>query len=167
MDKTKQKFIESMEYLGKYYLNFKADFTDPLVQRVWFDSLKQINIHDLEFVVKDYCSKNTFAPQSPTSLLEHYNKIFEVRVVDIISEASYLVDKNLKLVEVEIPFYGKETKYVTNYDAAIADASGAIKEVLISVKKGVIKLEKNDVTKYLTSIRKHQVLLEGKFYEKH
>lgn len=159
MDNSKNKFIQSMEYLAKYYINFKADFTDPVVQRIWFDSLKQINPNDIEFVVVDYCQKNVYPPQSPTHLLEHYNKLFELRVIDIVSEAKYLVDRNLKLIEVEIPFSGLEKKYIPDYDAAIAAANGTIKDVLTSVRNGVIRLDKNEVYRYLIQIRNQQILL--------
>lgn len=159
MDNSKKKFIESMEYLAKYYINFKADFTDPVVQRIWFDSLKQINPNDIEFIVVDYCQKNVYPPQSPTHLLEHYNKLFELRVIDIVSEAKYLVDRNLKLIEVEIPFSGLEKKYIPDYDAAISAANGTIKDVLTSVRNGVIRLEKNEVFRYLIQRRNQQILL--------
>lgn len=160
MDNSKKKFIESMEYLAKYYINFKADFNDPVVQRIWFNSLKQINPNDIEFVVVDYCRKNVYPPQSPTHLLEHYNKLFELRVIDIVSEAKYLVDRNLKLIEVEIPFSGLEKKYIPDYDAAIAAATGTTKDVLTVVKNGLIKLDKNDVYRYLSRISSQKILLK-------
>lgn len=159
MDKTKQKFIAAMEYLGKYYINFKADFTDPVIQRIWFDNLKQINQNDIEFVVVDYCQKNVYPPQSPTHLLNHYSTLLESKVLSIVSEAIHLVNQNLKLVEVEIPFSGKEKKYITDYDAAIMAATGTTRDVLTVVKNGLIKLEKHDVYRYLAGISSQQILL--------
>lgn|SRR5690554_633495 len=160
MDNSKKKFIESMEYLAKYYINFKADFNDPIVQRIWFDSLKQINPNDIEFVVVDYCRKNVYPPQSPTHLLEHYNKLLELKVIDIVTEASFLINKKMKLVEVDIPFLGIEKKYITDYEAAIEAATGTTKDVLTVVKNGLIKLDKNDVYRYLSRISSQKILLK-------
>jgi len=42
---------------------------------VWRDALSIIPSDRLEYVIKDYCTKNVYAPTSPTSLIEHYRSI--------------------------------------------------------------------------------------------
>lgn len=157
----KKSFIKSMEYLGKYYINFKVDFSDQLVQRVWFDSLKHINPSDLEYTVKDYCSKNIYPPQSPTHLLEHYRELSENKIRNIVLDVNNLINQNLKLVEVEIPFFGKEKKYVPDYQKIISKSTGIIRDIVIDIQCGKLNLDKESIKLYLSDSNNQKFLLEG------
>ena len=74
------KFKELMLQLDVYYSNFKFfenEERDKLKLQVWYKALQVIPSERLEYVVNDYCIHNVFAPNSPTSLIEHYRNIIQ------------------------------------------------------------------------------------------
>jgi len=67
----KKIFLKGIKYLNAYYNNFKFDINDNLKLEIWFGVFSSFADEDFTQLVKDYCTKNIYAPQSPTSLFEH------------------------------------------------------------------------------------------------
>lgn len=92
---TKITFAKGIEYLNAYYVNFKVDLDNKLVQQVWYGALSGIPDEDFEALLIDYAKRNIYPPQSPTHLLEHYKTMFDETVDSVILELTSLRNENL------------------------------------------------------------------------
>ncbi len=67
---TKEEFLQGICYIKAYYPNWNFNVQDGFVSGVWYDNLKELDMESYQTVIKDYCSKNRFPPQSPFDILE-------------------------------------------------------------------------------------------------
>ena len=72
----KMNFAKNMEILNAYYVNFKLDLSNKMVQTIWYKSLEHLSNEMFDALTSDYCMKNEFAPQSPTHLLNHLKSAY-------------------------------------------------------------------------------------------
>jgi len=68
---SKVEFAKQMETLKAFYIQWKLDLDNPIVQKLWYSVFE--NLSDMEFgnLIMDYCMNNVYPPQSPTHLIEH------------------------------------------------------------------------------------------------
>lgn len=104
---TKISFVKGIEYLNAYYVNFKFDINDKLAQQIWYQALSEIDNESFELLVTDYAKNNVYAPQSPTHLLEWFDKIYKDNLVKLHTKLSFIESTYLY----EIDRYTVKTDY--------------------------------------------------------
>lgn len=74
---SKETFVKSMAYLKLYYgEQFKVNFDNDLVVKVWLEALANIENERFEYIIKSYAANNEFAPSNPTFILKHIEKLY-------------------------------------------------------------------------------------------
>lgn len=68
-----------MELLNAFYVNFKLDLDNPLVQQVWYNTFKNLSDAEFESLIQNYMIENSRPPYSPTSLIESMRDIIASR----------------------------------------------------------------------------------------
>src|SRR5690554_1043023 len=89
---NKVNFIKGIEYLNAYYVNFKVDIDNKMVQIVWYDALKHIDDDSFIKVITNYALTSKYAPQSPTDIINHYNQMVNDHVQGLVYSASGLIE---------------------------------------------------------------------------
>lgn len=155
---TKIAFVKGIEYLNAYYVNFKFDIDDKLAQKIWYQALSVIDDKSFELTIIDYCKNNVYAPQSPTHLLEWFDKLVTVYVAKISATISQLESKNTIYYETSCRF---------DYDKAIAESSDpTLIELLGALKSGVIKSNTpKNLTEYLFASKNKSIALGVKLIQ--
>lgn len=67
----KKAFEKGIKYLDAYYSNFNFDLQNEIKAKVWYDKFKALDTNTFTTLIKNYCDRNVYAPQSPTDLLNH------------------------------------------------------------------------------------------------
>ena len=151
---TKKTFVIGIEYLNAYYTNFKVDINNELVQKIWYEALKEFSDKMFTIVIQEYCKNNVYAPQSPTHLLHFYNDYKENYTLLIESEISKVMSKAL--------VYDKETDSY-RYDYEIAKKEVQTKElhaIINALKtKELQNWKKENLKEYLFSERVEKNIL--------
>jgi hypothetical protein len=70
-------FLKGIKYLNAYYTNFNFNINDEMKLKVWYEVFTAFDDKTFTDLVKSYCIKNIYAPQSPTHLFE-YAKTVEI-----------------------------------------------------------------------------------------
>lgn len=153
----KVNFAKGIERLNAYYVNFKVDLDNQLVLEVWYEALKYIDDESFDKLIKDYCIKNVYAPQSPTHLIEWFDKLVDAYLVDLATKTQSLENKHIE--------YVSGTMFQINYNKAIENETDpVIIELLMARKNGKIKyLKTPDIERYLFN-RKHNEKDKTLFY---
>lgn len=73
LDKT--TFLKGLKYMNAYYASFNFNINDDYKIGVWYNIFKEVNNETYTGLIKNYCEKNIYAPQSPTHLLEYAKDI--------------------------------------------------------------------------------------------
>ena len=74
---SKETFVKSMAYLKLYYgEQFKVNFDNDLVVKVWLEALANIENERFEYIIKSYVANNEFALSNPTFILKHIEKLY-------------------------------------------------------------------------------------------
>lgn len=130
---TKLTFAKGIEYLNAYYVNFKVDLDNKLVQQVWYDALKHIDDVSFDILISNYAKDNIFPPQSPTHLLDKYKALFDEYVKYVVLEVKRLENDNMVL-------NSDKNHYYIDYKKAEQDAiDPIIKDVLHKIRIRVLK----------------------------
>jgi hypothetical protein len=70
-------FLKGIKYLNAYYTNFNFNINDDLKLKVWYDVFISFDNTTFTDLIKSYCMKNIYAPQSPAHIFEHAkNEVF-------------------------------------------------------------------------------------------
>jgi hypothetical protein len=64
-------FLKGIKYLNAYYTNFNFNINDEMKLKVWYEVFTAFDDKTFTDLVKSYCIKNIYAPQSPTHLFEY------------------------------------------------------------------------------------------------
>lgn len=132
----KISFVKGIEYLNAYYVNFKFDINDKLAQQIWYQALSDIDDKSFELLVTDYSKKNVYPPQSPTHLLEWFDKMVDAHILKIGGIVKQLEDKHIVI---------KDTHCYIDYDKAMFDSTDPIiTGILGGLKSKVIKHNRPD-----------------------
>ena len=67
---SKKVFVQGMELLNAFYVYFKLDLDNPLVQQVWYMTFKNLSDAEFESLIQNYMIENSRPPDSPTRLIE-------------------------------------------------------------------------------------------------
>ena len=67
---SKKVFVQGMELLNAFYVYFKLDLDNPLVQQVWYMTFKNLTDAEFESLIQNYMMENSRPPDSPTRLIE-------------------------------------------------------------------------------------------------
>ena len=69
---TETTFLKAMKYLMQYYMSFS-----PTKEQInlWYQELKGLTDEEFIQVVNSYKLNNTFAPQSPTALINEFKRV--------------------------------------------------------------------------------------------
>jgi hypothetical protein len=67
---SKKVFVQGMELLNAFYVYFKLDLDNPLVQQVWYMTFKNLSDAEFESLIQNYMMENSRPPDSPTRLIE-------------------------------------------------------------------------------------------------
>lgn len=135
---SKLKFVGGMEYLNAFYIHFKLDIENEMVQRIWYNALRNIDDTSFELLVTDYCEKNTFPPSSPHTLTEWFDKMVEL-MLDDLSKRVMMLETSNRLMK-ELP-NGYQTYYI--------DYEGIIESEYDTTLISILKARKNGEIKYL------------------
>ena len=73
LDKT--TFLKGLKYLNAYYSTFNFNINDDYKIGIWYNIFKEVSNETYTALIKNYCEKNIYAPQSPTHLLEHAKEV--------------------------------------------------------------------------------------------
>lgn len=75
--------------VSAYYTTFKFELLDSngnmsLMSDVWYEAFSKFSDEDFEFMIKQYCQGNVYAPSNPTQILEFTKtKLIGVRSEEI------------------------------------------------------------------------------------
>jgi hypothetical protein len=70
-------FLKGIKYLNAYYTNFNFNINDDLKLKVWYEVFTAFDNATFTELIKSYCIKNIYAPQSPAHIFEHAkNEVF-------------------------------------------------------------------------------------------
>ena len=86
---SSEKFLEMIGIVSAYYTTFKFELLDSngnmsLMSDVWYEAFSKFSDEDFEFMIKQYCQGNVYAPSNPTQILEFTKtKLIGVRSEEI------------------------------------------------------------------------------------
>jgi len=86
---SSEKFLEMIGIVSAYYTTFKFELLDSngnmsLMSDVWYEAFSKFSDEDFEFMIKQYCQGNVYAPSNPTQILEFTKtKLISVRSEEI------------------------------------------------------------------------------------
>lgn len=156
---SKLKFIGGIEYLNAFYIHFKLDIENEMVQRIWYNSLKDIDDTSFELLITDYCENNTFPPSSPHSLKEWFDKMVELKLEELSKKVMKLENNNLVLKELP---NGYRTYYIDYEGIVEREHDTTLISVLKARKNGEIKhLKVEDLKRYLFDKNDKTLVLEN------
>jgi len=78
---SKNTFLKGLKYLNAFYNNFNFDINDDFKIGVWYKALEHLTDQAYTAIVKSYCKNNTFAPQSPTRLVQHATEMITQKML--------------------------------------------------------------------------------------
>lgn len=156
---SKLKFISGIEYLNAFYVHFKLDIDNEMVQKIWYNSLKDIDDKSFELLITDYCENNTYPPSSPHSLKEWFDKMIDLKLYDIGKKIYDLENKNMILKDHPD---GYQTYYI-DYESIIeSEHDTTLISILKARKNGEIKyLKVEDLKRYLFDKNDKTLVLEN------
>lgn len=156
---SKLKFVGGMEYLNAFYIHFKLDMENEMVQRIWYNALRNIDDTSFELLITDYCNNNTFPPSSPHTLKEWFDKMVELKLDELAKKLITLESKN-RVIE-ELP-NGYRSYYI-DYERIIeSEHDTTLISILKGRKNGKIKHLKNeDLKRYLFDKNDKTLVIEN------
>ena len=133
---SKKVFVQGMELLNAFYVYFKLDLDNPLVQQVWYMTFKNLSDAEFERLIQNYMMENSRPPDSPTRLIESMRDTIANNSMS--GEAAW---ESILLMLRNKKYQGYNPSYGTVYyiDDMIEDITDPALKITISEMKSQIK----------------------------
>src|SRR5690554_2951090 len=156
---SKLKFVGGMEYLNAFYIHFKLDIENEMVQRIWYNALRNIDDTSFELLITDYCNNNTFPPSSPHTLNEWFDQMVELKLDELAKKLITLESKNRVFEELPNGY----RSYYIDYERIIeSEHDTTLISILKGRKNGKIKhLKVEDLKRYLFDKNDKTLVIEN------
>ena len=109
-----EEFVKGINYLKSAYQNLKVDFENDYTLNVWYDILKGLDYEQFRETIKYYVHHNTFAPQSPASLLEAEKEriLKNINIGDKFNKLVERIRENNHNIPITVERYAKGGQHV-------------------------------------------------------